>query len=124
MSWAACDRLGNVAARIGRRDRVKVWNDRAAKIRATIEREAWSEEQGHYGAAFGHPHLDASLPKMVERRFIRAGDPRFQSTFAANEKAPRRGEHMLRYARVERQRVVEGNSESVRVALGGGRIIK
>lgn len=97
MSWAACDRLGNVAARIGRRDRVKLWNDRAAMIRAKIEREAWNEEQGHYGAAFGHPHLDASLLQMVELRFIRADDPRFQATFAAIEKALRRGEHMLRY---------------------------
>ncbi|WP_033073116.1 glycoside hydrolase family 15 protein [Sphingopyxis sp. MWB1] len=97
MSWAACDRLANVAARIGRRDREKLWIERAAAIRATIEREAWSEAEGHYGAAFGHAHLDASLLQMVELRFIRADDPRFQATFAAIEKALRRGEHMLRY---------------------------
>ncbi|HMO75924.1 MAG TPA: glycoside hydrolase family 15 protein [Sphingopyxis sp.] len=97
MSWAACDRLANVAARIGRPDRESFWNERAATIRATIEREAWNEEAGHYGAAFGHAHLDASLLQMVELRYIRAGDPRFQATFAAIEKALRRGEHMLRY---------------------------
>ncbi|KGB58385.1 putative glycoside hydrolase [Sphingopyxis sp. LC363] len=97
MSWAACDRLGNVAARIGKPDREAYWNDRAAKIRETIEREAWDEAAGHYGAAFGHAHLDASLLQMVELRYIRADNPRFQATFAAIEKALRRGEHMLRY---------------------------
>ncbi|HWV59402.1 MAG TPA: glycoside hydrolase family 15 protein [Sphingopyxis sp.] len=97
MSWAACDRLGNVAARIGKPKREAYWNDRAAKIRETIEREAWDEAAGHYGAAFGHAHLDASLLQMVELRYIRADNPRFQATFAAIEKALRRGEHMLRY---------------------------
>ncbi|MFC3784404.1 GH15 family glucan-1,4-alpha-glucosidase [Sphingopyxis italica] len=97
MSWAACDRLGNVAARIGKPDREAYWNDRAAKIRQTIEREAWDDAAGHYGAAFGHAHLDASLLQMVELRYIRADNPRFQATFAAIEKALRRGEHMLRY---------------------------
>ena len=97
MSWAACDRLGNVAARIGKPDREAHWNGRAAKIRETIEREAWDEAAGHYGAAFGHAHLDASLLQMVELRYIRADNPRFQATFAAIEKALRRGEHMLRY---------------------------
>lgn len=97
MSWAACDRLANVAARIGRPERETFWNDRAAKIRETIEREAWNADAGHYGAAFGHAHLDASLLQLVELRYIRADDPRFQATFAAIEKALRRGEHMLRY---------------------------
>ncbi|MBL0767684.1 glycoside hydrolase family 15 protein [Sphingopyxis sp. DHUNG17] len=97
MSWAACDRLGNVAARIGRPERASFWKDRAAKIRARIEAEAWSDEKQHFGAAFGHHHLDASLLQMVELRFISADDPRFQSTFAAIEMALRRGEHMLRY---------------------------
>lgn len=97
MNWAACDRLANVAARIGRPEREVFWNERAAKIRATIEREAWDEEAGHYGAAFGHRHLDASLLQMVELRYIRADNPRFQATFTAIEKALRRGEHMLRY---------------------------
>ena len=97
MSWAACDRLANVAAHIGRPDREEFWNVRADKIRETIEQQAWDVAAGHYGAAFGHAHLDASLLQMVELRYLRAGDPRFQATFAAIEKALRRGEHMLRY---------------------------
>lgn len=97
MSWAACDRLANVAAHIGKPDREIFWNARADKIRATIEREAWIEQAGHYGAAFGFDHLDASLLQMVELRYVRADNPRFQATFAAIEKTLRRGEHMLRY---------------------------
>src|SRR3546814_12277656 len=91
MSWAACDRLGNVAARIGKPDREAHWNGRAAKIRETIEREAWDEAAGHYGAAFGHAHLDASLLQVVELRSIRADNPSFQAPFAANETAARAG---------------------------------
>src|SRR3546814_16313398 len=39
----------------------------------------------------------SDLLQMVELRYIRADNPRFQATFAAIEKALRRGEHMLRY---------------------------
>src|SRR3546814_10465758 len=36
MSWEACDRLGSVAARIGKPDREAGWNGRAAKIPETL----------------------------------------------------------------------------------------
>src|SRR3546814_20602188 len=91
MSGAACDRLANVAARICRPEREAFWNERAATIHATIDREAWSEAEGHYGGAFGQAHMDASLLQMVELRFIRADDPRFPATFAAADKALHRG---------------------------------
>ncbi|AZI34896.1 putative glycoside hydrolase [Caenibius tardaugens NBRC 16725] len=103
MSWAACDRLANVADHLGRADRYAVWRERADAIRKTIEEHAWvaageGEGGGHYGASFQDGYLDASLLQMVELRFLRPDDPRFLSTFAAIEKALRRGEHMLRYA--------------------------
>ena len=102
MSWAACDRLANVAASLGKADRVLHWRDRADRIRQRIEQNAWVEgkdgEAGHYGASFESDYLDASLLQMVELRFLRPDNPRFQSTFGAIEKTLRRGEHMLRYA--------------------------
>ncbi|WP_298465733.1 glycoside hydrolase family 15 protein [uncultured Erythrobacter sp.] len=101
MCWAACDRLANVAAHIGKDDRATVWRDRADAIRAKIEAEAWKEngeEGGHYGASFESDYLDASLLQMVELRFLSPDNERFQQTFAAVEKHLRRGEHMLRYA--------------------------
>ncbi|GMN01753.1 glycoside hydrolase family 15 protein [Erythrobacter sp. MTPC3] len=100
MSWAACDRLANVAAHIGKEDRAQLWRERADSIRAKIEAEAWKEngEGGHYGASFESDYLDASLLQMVELRFLSPDNERFQQTFAAVEEHLRRGDHMLRYA--------------------------
>jgi GH15 family glucan-1,4-alpha-glucosidase len=101
MCWAACDRLANVAAHLGEADKARMWSERAARIRAKIDAEAWVENGeggGHYGASFESDYLDASLLQLVELRYLEPDDPRFLSTFDAAEKALRRGEHMLRYA--------------------------
>ncbi len=98
MGWAACDRLGNAAEALGLADRASLWRERAAAIRATIERRAWHEGQGRFAATFGGDELDASLLQLIDMRFLSANDPRFVSTFNAVEKGLRRGEHMLRYA--------------------------
>jgi len=101
MSWAACDRLANVAAHIGKDDRAQLWRERAQAIAATIDEKAWKEGAdgtGHYGASFESDYLDASLLQMVELRFLSPDNERFQQTFAAVEKHLRRGDHMLRYA--------------------------
>ncbi len=102
MCWAACDRLANVAERIGQTDRRVYWQERADAIRARIEKDAWKEGEGdqggHYGASFESDYLDASLLQMVELRFLSPDNERFQSTFAAIERDLRRGDHMLRYA--------------------------
>ncbi len=99
MSWAACDRLANVAGHLGKAERQAKWRERAEAIRATVEREAWTGEgaEGHFKASFESDYLDASLLQLVELRFLRPEDPRFAATFAAIERALRRGEHMLRY---------------------------
>ena len=98
MCWAACDRLGNAAHRLGLEDRAAFWNDRAAQIRATIEREAWNPELGRYASAFGGDQLDASLLQLVDVRFCPAEHPRMLATIQAVETGLRRGPFMLRYA--------------------------
>ena len=100
MSWAACDRLANVAEHLGKADSARKWRQRADEVRQKIDREAWVEngEGGHYGASFESDYLDASLLQLIELRFLQPDDERFKSTFAQVEKALRRGEHMLRYA--------------------------
>ncbi len=98
MCWAACDRLSKVAARLGKADRVAFWKERADAIRAKIDAEAWSEEDGHYVASFESNYLDASLLQMVELRYLKPDDERFLATFEAIERELRRGDHMLRYA--------------------------
>ncbi|MDO9431518.1 MAG: glycoside hydrolase family 15 protein [Phenylobacterium sp.] len=98
MCWAACDRLGNAAAKLGLTDRADFWNDRAATVRATIEEKAWNKELGRFAATFGGDELDASLLQLVDVRFVSPDDPRMAATIAAVEKGLRRGPYMLRYA--------------------------
>jgi len=98
MSWAACDRLGNIAGTLGLKGRATVWRRRADKIRATIEAKARMPGEQRFGATFGGDELDASLLQLVDMRFLDAGDPRFLATLDAVETGLRRGEHMLRYA--------------------------
>jgi GH15 family glucan-1,4-alpha-glucosidase len=98
MSWAACDRLGNIAERLGLAERAALWRERAAAIHATIEKEAWYAPEQRFAATFGGDDLDASLLQLVDMRFLAPDDPRFLATFEAVEKGLRRGEHMLRYA--------------------------
>ena len=98
MSWAACDRLGNIAEQLALADKAALWRERAASVRATIEKEAWYDKGKRFAATFGGDELDASLLQLIDMRFLEAGDPRFRATFEAVEKGLRRGEHMLRYA--------------------------
>ena len=98
MSWAACDRLGNIAEQLGLAPRAKVWRQRAGKIRAAIEKDAWFPQEKRFAATFGGDELDASLLQLIDMRFLEPGDPRFIATFNAVEQGLRRGEHMLRYA--------------------------
>ena len=98
MSWAACDRLANIAVRLGLDGRAKVWRRRADKVRETVETKAWLPAEKRFAATFGGDELDASLLQLVDMRFLAADDPRFLATLAAVETGLRRGEHMLRYA--------------------------
>jgi GH15 family glucan-1,4-alpha-glucosidase len=98
MSWAACDRLANIAATLGRAARAAVWRRRAAAIHARIEKLAWYPSEKRFAATFGGDGLDASLLQLVDMRFLDPDDPRFLATFNAVEKGLRRGDNMLRYA--------------------------
>src|SRR6185503_5830728 len=98
MCWAACDRLGNAARRLGLDERAAFWSERAAEVRARIERHAWNETLGRFAATFDGDGLDASLLQLVEVRFIPASDPRMEATIRAVEDGLRRGPFMLRYA--------------------------
>ncbi|MES2897164.1 MAG: glycoside hydrolase family 15 protein [Pseudomonadota bacterium] len=98
MCWAACDRLGNAAAKLGLLERADFWNERAATVRQTIETRAWNAELGRFAATFGGDELDASLLQLVDVRFVSPDDPRMAATIAAVEQGLRRGSFMLRYA--------------------------
>jgi len=97
MCWAACDRLGNAAQKLGLEGRATLWNDRAALIRATIEAKAWNVQSQHFAATFGGDELDASLTQLVDLRFLQPDDPRHRETLKALEKRLRRGSNFMRY---------------------------
>ena len=99
MSWAACDRLGNIAEQLG------LDGARHALARARRRRSArrsrkrpGTRQDKRFAATFGGDELDASLLQLLDMRFLEPDDPRFLATFNAVEKGLRRGEHMLRYA--------------------------
>ena len=98
MCWAACDRLGNIATTLGLTARAGLWNDRAATIRAVIEKSAWRPDTQRLSATFAGDDLDASVLQLLDLRFLTPDDPRFLSTLSAIEAGLRRGSHMLRYA--------------------------
>ena len=98
MSWAACDRLANIATELGLAERAEIWRERADSIRGAIETKAWHEGERRFAATFGGDELDASLLQLIDMRVLDAADPRFLNTFNAVERGLRRGEHMLRYA--------------------------
>ena len=98
MSWAACDRLANIAEALSLPERAKLWRQRADSVRKAIEEKAWLPSEQRFAATFGGDELDASLLQLLDMRFVDASDPRFVNTFNAIEKGLRRGEHMLRYA--------------------------
>lgn len=98
MCWAACDRLSNAALALDLAERASFWRDRADKIRARIESEAWRPETRRISATFAGDDLDASLLQLLDLKFLTPHDPRFRDTLAAVEQGLRRGSHMLRYA--------------------------
>ena len=97
MCWAACDRLGTIAKKLGLEDRAAYWIEHARMIHDEICRRAWNSELNSFVSTFGGDRLDASLLLMGELRFMEPDDPRFINTIAAVEKHLRRGDYLLRY---------------------------
>jgi GH15 family glucan-1,4-alpha-glucosidase len=97
MCWAACDRLGKIAAVLNQPDRASYWRDHAQVMRERILRESWSEERQAFAESFGGRDLDASVLLMIEVGFIDPKDPRFVATVDALEKYLCDGPYMRRY---------------------------
>lgn len=97
MCWAACDRLGNIAAQLGLEDRATHWRERAGTMRARIMEEAWNADLGTFADAFGGDRLDASLLLLADLGFVAADDPRFVGTVEAIGRTLRHGDGLFRY---------------------------
>ncbi len=97
MCWAASDRLGRIAARLGLAERAEYWSGHATQMHETISKKAWSKKRGAFVSTFDGEAMDASLLLLAEVGFLDASDPRFAFTVAAVEKDLRRGDYIFRY---------------------------
>jgi GH15 family glucan-1,4-alpha-glucosidase len=97
MCWAACDRLGRIAAHLGLAERAGYWRSGAERIHRMVCEKAWSPSRNAFVATLGGDSLDASLLLLNEVGFLRADDPRFAGTVAAIERELRRGDFVFRY---------------------------
>ena len=97
MCWAACDRLGKIAAVLKQSGRADYWHDHAHVMRERILQESWSEERQAFVESFGGRNLDASVLLMIEVGFIDPKDPRFIATVDALETHLCDGPYMRRY---------------------------
>ncbi len=97
MCWAACDRLGRIAARLGLAERAAYWSDHATQMHATISQRAWNARRKAFVSTFDGAAMDASLLLLAEVGFLDAADPRFAATVGAVEKDLRHGDYIFRY---------------------------
>ncbi|MDP3511168.1 MAG: glycoside hydrolase family 15 protein, partial [Sulfuritalea sp.] len=97
MCWAACDRLGRIAARLGLAERAAYWFDHATQMHATISQRAWNKKRGAFVSTFDGAAMDASLLLLAEVGFLDAADPRFAATVGAVEEDLRHGDYIFRY---------------------------
>jgi GH15 family glucan-1,4-alpha-glucosidase len=98
MCWAACDRMGRIAARLGLEDAAARWSRFAVALGGEIVEAAWNERRKAFTAAFGSDDLDSSVLLLAELGLVRADDPRFLSTLAAIERELSRGGYIMRYS--------------------------
>jgi GH15 family glucan-1,4-alpha-glucosidase len=97
MCWAACDRLGRIAARLGLVERAEYWFGHATQMHGTISKKAWNKKRGAFVSTFDGKAMDASLLLLAEVGFLDAADPRFAATVDAVEKDLRHGDFIFRY---------------------------
>lgn len=97
LCWAACDRLGGIAFRLGLAERAKYWRGHAHKLRERILAEAWDEKQGALTGAFGDSALDASVLLVSELGLLPSNDIRFVKTCEAIGRDLTRKGRIMRY---------------------------
>ena len=97
MCWAACDRLGKIAIRLGLQERADYWRNRADVIRTATLDAAWRSEANRFSASFQSDYLDASLLLLADIGFVASDDPRYVSTVEAIGRELWHGDGLFRY---------------------------
>jgi len=97
MSWAGCERLARIAARLGLPAEAASWRASAETMRAQILERGWSERRRSFVASFGGEDLDASVLLLGELGLVTPDDPRFRSTVDTIGRELRDGDLLFRY---------------------------
>ncbi|WP_044872721.1 glycoside hydrolase family 15 protein [Pseudomonas sp. LFM046] len=98
LCWAACDRVGRIATRLGFTQAATTWRKEAVRLRERILRGAWNERRQSFTGSFDSDDLDASVLLMHELGIIEANDPRFIATVDCVGRELNVNGHLLRYA--------------------------
>lgn len=86
MCWAALDRLGQIAQRVGAANEAAAWRARAVQLYHEIFARACRTGKGWISGVLDGEFLDASVLLLPEIGFIPADDPCFLRTLAVVEK--------------------------------------
>ena len=97
LCWAACDRLGQIAACLNLPARARFWSRRANQLRREILRRAWNDNKGTFVGALDDTELDASVLRIGEIGLVAQTDRRFIATCDAIGKQLLRGGRIMRY---------------------------
>ncbi len=96
LCWVACDRLAQIARRLGIVDRAAYWRSAADELRDPILARAWNKNKGALAGTLDGEELDASVLLLSELGMLAADDPRFVGTCEAI------GRELMRHGRVMR----------------------
>ena len=97
ISWAGCDRLARLAARIGEADVGRKWRVQADQMRERILATAWNDKRASFVASFGGTELDATALVYADLGLVKPDDPRFVATLEAIGRELRSGDLVFRY---------------------------
>ncbi len=97
LCWAACDRLSQIAERLGIAGRAAYWRGHAEELREPILARAWNKDKGALAGALDGQDLDASVLLLSELGLLKPDDPRFLGTFEAIGRELKRSGRIMRY---------------------------
>jgi GH15 family glucan-1,4-alpha-glucosidase len=97
LCWAACDRLAQIADRLGIAARAAYWRGHADALREPILTRAWNARKGALAGAFEGEDLDASVLLFSELGLLAPNDPIFLGTFEAVGRELKRNGRIMRY---------------------------
>jgi GH15 family glucan-1,4-alpha-glucosidase len=96
--WAAADRLGRIAGRLGLAQRAQYWRGHARRMAERLREAAWSEKMASFSSSFGGDSVDASLLLLPELGVVEWSDPMFIATVQRIGRTLRQGPFLARYA--------------------------